>query len=543
MPDKDINIHVRAQDTEETKRQVDGVSESVEGFGRTTTDATRKASEGTEKSVRSFFSMGDILERITTQAISFGAALLGIEGAKKILDAITQYFERMATAMRDIYDKALELRQIGQNLEFQTNTAGQQRQWGMKAIEVQKVGGLPDTIIAGQLMSAVETTYKQQGGLKNTHIFDFTKQLAPLIGAAGLNQGGIDSLLRIAEQAKIPPDINAFKTFFAKTMAGAAGGKMTLEQFLENTGSGTGFTNYLQAGGTLDKAIGLYSAAGNASANKRTGNALLDLLVQISAGENKKAESAVERFSGKQLAAMSMDERADTVLNYINSLSEATRVKTLTNHGFPSAADLAKLATPQARQIIESTQKAIAATTPQDLDKQIKAYEQSPLAKQRAEDAQAAGEKLQEATDIEAWQRRLNRAKEHRIIERTKGEGRFFVGEGSEPYYIALKNMETELEAITKQYPVTTDIGQRAEQSLQAVRGGMFQLWNTGPFTPLFMPGLNRRGVALSQTLEELKSQSEPNEPNSVNITNNYGDTYHPAVGAADVNRFNPNVR
>jgi len=536
MPDKDINIHIRARDTEQTKREVKDVASSLYDYYKEMGAAGNQVEESTKKASNGFLGLGRIVDNVKNQVTGFVLGWLSIQGVMRLLDMFNQKMERMLQLSKEFYDKSLQIQQIGQGLEFQTGTAGQQKQWGMKALEVQKAGGFADIGTAGQLMHAVEATYKKEGGLKNEQIFSFLKNIAPLIGAAQLNQQGIESLFRIAEQAKIPAQADAFKGLIAKMLAGAAGGKMTLDEFLANTGTGTGFINYLAGGGSLDKAISLYSAAGNVSANKRTGNSLLDLLTQISAGQNEEARKAVERFSGSRLADMNMDQRADTVLRYINSLPESRRVQILQKKGFPSAADLAKLATPSAQQTLETARQAVSQASAENIEPAIKAYTESAAYQEEAIKTEIAMRKAQVSPQEEAWQRQLTKATGQFEILQQKGRDRLLIRDKLEPLVMALENQAAEAEQFMNSLPEGSQ-QQKEAKTLHDSIETMIDMY-TGPLEQ-YMPPTKRvlynTGVLSEKKLMDLKN-NEINQP--VTIVNDNSVNYYPTVGAVDPNRM-----
>jgi len=544
MSDKDINIHVRAEGIEQTKQQVEVVATTLYDYYKAMGDAGNQVEDSTKKASGGLLGMGRILDNITNQVSGFVFGWLSMRGALKILDLFNQKLQKMLDLSKEFYDKTLQIQQVGQSLEFQTSTVGQQRQWGMKALDVQKAGGFADIATAKTLMDAVEVTYKDKGGIKNEQIFNFTKRLAPLTGAAGLNQEGISSLFRIAEQAKVPADINAWNTMVAKIIAGAAGGKMTFDEFLANTGTGTGFTNYLTLGGSLDKAISLYAAAGNVSANKKTGNSLLDLVVQISTSQNKDAAKVIERFAGKPFKDIKLDEQADTVLKYLNSLDPSQRVKILTKNQFPSPADLSKLATPQAQQIIESTQKEIAAADVNNIEAVRKAYQKSEVYKEQAAKVDIEKQKAAMSPEEQAWQRRLTTAKGQFDILAQKSQDRLFIRDKLEPTVMAYEQIAKEAEQIMESAPKGSEQYKEAKLLRDYTMITIQTL--TGPVEQVFPPAqrqLYQKGVKISGQLEQFQS-AEPNEPNSIIINNNYDSSthYHPSVGETEATRYDPNA-
>ena len=552
MPDKDINIHVKAQDTAETKRKVDETTSSVYDLWKAVGGGAKQSGDDTDKTSQKLSGMGRIVDNLKNQVTGMVLAWISFTGVSRILDFFNQRLERSLQLSKEFYDKVIQLQQVGQGLEFQTGTTGQQRQWGMKALELQKAGGLGDIATAQALMSGAQKVYGAQGGLQNANIWNILIGMAPAIGASQMGPEGINSLFQIAEQAKVPPE--KLNDLIAKIQAGAIAGRMTFQEFLGNTGTGAGFVNYLAGGGSLDKTISLYSAAGNVSANKRTGNSLLDLLTQISAGQNEEARKTVERFSGQSFKNLNMDQRADAVLNYINSLPEATRVQTLTKRGFPSAADLSKLASPGAQQVFESAQKTVSETTAKNIQPIIDAYLKSTAVQEQRTKINIEKQKASMPMAEQLWQNRLTAAKGQYEILVQKGKAPFFYSERGEETALAYQQIMNDAQQIMESSPKDSRQYREAEQLYWQVYNESQNIGGIQQFTPFspekiigqMTPGKARRqyrhGVEFSRRLQQLQS-AEPNEPNSVTIINNYDNStiYPPPFDKGDIRRVDPN--
>jgi len=530
-PDKDINVHVRARDTEEFQRKLDDSTGSVYDFYKAMGDASNQAGEQTEKTTQKFSIMDTIIGRAKTAALGFVSAWVGMQGVSKYFDATNERLQKMLDLSKEFFDMLTNIQKVGQALAFQTNTPGQQTTWGMKALDIQKAGGLGDITSAQALMMGMQKVYGGQGGIQNANIYNVLKGIAPAVGAAGMGTEEINALFQIAERAKVAP--GGLMDMMAKIRAGAAAGKMTFGEFLSNAGSGIGFTNYLAGGGSLDKAISLYAAAGNVSANKRTGNSLLDMITDISAGQNEEARKTVERASGQSFQNMNIDQRADAVLNYINSLPEAMRVQILAKHGFAQAADIAKLATPQARQIIESTQGVIAGTTAGNILPTVNAYTQSMAFQEQQTKTETEKQKVSMSPGEQAWQHRLTAAKGQYELLAQKGQAPLFTRENVEEMILAYQQMEEESQKLIDTSPPGS---LQRRQAIELNTGIWLTLQNIKPIPfPGTVKNLYQGGIENAGRLKQLQ------EPNSVIIHNDNSINYHPTVGVTE-NQRDPNL-
>jgi hypothetical protein len=98
MPDKDINIHVRAQDTAETKRQIDQSTASVYDLWKAVGTGARQGAEGTEKATEKLSFLGSLLSKVGSYALGFFG--------------ITKAIQTMTAAIRDQSDAIKEHAQI-----------------------------------------------------------------------------------------------------------------------------------------------------------------------------------------------------------------------------------------------------------------------------------------------------------------------------------------------------------------------------------------------------------------------------------------------
>lgn len=104
MPDKDINIHIRGQDTEQTKRQVDEVGKSIEQLGQKTAESTGQAAEK--------------MSLWTSMLSKAGNYLLGIFGAAALIRETTAAIREQNEAMKEHADIALEQQNKLLRLQF-----------------------------------------------------------------------------------------------------------------------------------------------------------------------------------------------------------------------------------------------------------------------------------------------------------------------------------------------------------------------------------------------------------------------------------------
>jgi len=104
MPDKDINIHVRAKDTEETNRKLKGVGRSARRVGDETAKSHKHASRETDKATRSLSNM--------TQTCFVGARAI-ISGVTKAIQIQNEALREHAEIVTQQQNKLLRLQFLG----------------------------------------------------------------------------------------------------------------------------------------------------------------------------------------------------------------------------------------------------------------------------------------------------------------------------------------------------------------------------------------------------------------------------------------------
>ncbi len=117
MAEKDVNIHVRAKDTDATKRDTDGVAASVDNLGKKTEQAGKKGAEGTDKLTRSTEkskgAFGSFMAKLGAWAVSLvsiGAAIKVVTG---IINANKQALNEHADIAVAQQQKLLRLQFLG----------------------------------------------------------------------------------------------------------------------------------------------------------------------------------------------------------------------------------------------------------------------------------------------------------------------------------------------------------------------------------------------------------------------------------------------
>jgi len=453
---KDVNIHLKTTGAEQTKQQLDNTGRAAKGVGDKTAEGAQKGAAATEQGTKKLGAMGRMLRSLRRQALSFIGAWLGLQAVIKLVNWLIAGLERVQQLQKDIYQRSLQLVEVGQALETQTGTRGQQQFWARQAVALQKAGGLVSPQVAEQMLISMDIAFADMGGIKDKQIRQLAKQLAPFVGAAGgrgLGPAEVGQLFKFAGTAGLPPTPDAYKEYFAKLIAGYTSSEsQDIGLFL--SGLQKGGTAFLSMGGTLDEAISAYSSALAVTANEALAATLVEQIARLSGGAYQKPRQAIEQGLGVTWADLSMDERMGALLQHVEQLPEAQRIQTLTEQGFPAelTTQIGKMVSPKALRTMEATRQAVLGAQPQTIDSMTDAYLESMLGKERISQADIASKELRAGPGFADWQRRLNAIKKEHAINVAKGTDRWILNK-LEPSVIALEQMRDQLDAFSADLP------------------------------------------------------------------------------------------
>ena len=524
---KEVNIHIKTPGAEEAKRHLNDMSRSTEKVGESTAKGSRQAVAGLDKTEKKLGRLDRTTQKLTGQVKAFVGAWLGLAGAKAVVNWLIQRLERIKQLQGEIYEKSLSMAEIGQALEVQTGTVGQQQQWTKKALEVQKAGGLTDTGTAQQMMVSMDIAFKSQGGIKNPDIMNMAKQLAPFVGTMGLSGDEVTKLFEFAGTAGISPTAAAYKDYFAKLHAGYTSSKATdFGQFM--IGLQKGGTAFMGAGGSLESAIGTFSAARSVTPNESLAATTMEQIVRLSSGAYEKPRKSLEKSLGVNWSELSMDQRVTTLLQYAKSIPAGSRTQTLVEQGFePGLADvIAKMATPEATATFTSTTQKASGADAGDIEPMIESYLGTDLGKHRIGEAERSMIYHKVGPKFASWKNRRKTATSEFETIQGQHKDKWLIPDETEIDFLALDKLISDYDTFIgglpegeKKQKAEIDranlINKReASEGLTGIRGlGLNEMFD----------GTGRLGLEYSQKLQQ--QQQQP-----LTVINNYnnGITYNP---------------
>jgi len=529
--DKDLNINVKMPGAEQAKQQAKGLANATKEVGEKTASGQRQAAGATKQSNDQLTGMGRVLGNLKSQVMSFVGGWLGLHAVIKLLDVMKSKLESIEQAQEKIYNNSLSLAEVGQGLEFQTGTVGQQQYWAKQALGVQQAGGLQNPEAAQQMLVSMDIAFAKQGGIKNQQIVELGKQLAPFFGTAGLSGEEIAKVFEFAGTAGIDPATEAYTNYFAKLQAGYTASKATnFGQFM--TGLQKGGTSYMAMGGSLEEAISTFSGARSVMANEALAATLLEQTARLSSGAYEKPRKAIERARGVSWEDLTMDKRTAALLEYVESIEEGKRSEVLASQGFPVelTTQLGKMVSPEAKQTMAATRQQVAAANPESVRSQTNAFMKSMAAKKRQGDAERRMVDIEKAPEYASWREALETAKSRFDALEAEGEDKpwWLMSDATETQYLAFEELLKDVESLEKD-AVTGEHKKRIEDMKAFIHLNMMGLQGSPKTSRILKSVVHKRGKLASKKVWELEADMVAQGPPV--IINDHSINYYPRVG------------
>ncbi|HBG77669.1 MAG TPA: hypothetical protein DDW84_02305 [Phycisphaerales bacterium] len=540
MSDKDVNIHVKADGVPQTKKDFEDISKSAQQLGQKTVEGNKQAADSTEKATQKMSFQQRILDGLVSQAKGLVVAWLGMKSVSLLWDTLNKKIERSLELSKEFYNKTVDVQRLGQRLELQTGTVGQQRQWGNKILALQKESGLTDPVAAQQAMLAADIAFSKQGGVKDEKILNLLMSVSSFFGAAQLTSDAVSKLFEFAGIAGVKPTEAAYKDYFAKILAGFTSSKTTdLGEYM--IGLQKGATGYVAQGGSLAEAIATFSAARSVMANESLAATLLEQVTRLSGGGYEKPRKAIERGMHVKWDDLDVDERKAAMLSYVLTIPESKRSQRLAKEGFPVelTGQLSKIVSAEATQTLENTRRVVSDANSANLAPLLSAYKKSSPYRQTASKTKGVQNQIASVTpDEELWQDRLTMAEDEFSVLQKKGEDAFFIKDKLEPTLIAYDTMAKEARELSKSLPKGSQQQKQALQLLYNIETSRHIFTDpVGQLMPQTKKELYNRGVRFSGQLDSL---AEPNsqQPIIINNKTDMSTHYHPSIEPNEVQRF-----
>jgi len=165
MPDKDINIHVRAQETRRTKTELDSVAKSAQQVGTKTAEGHKVAADSIEQATQKMSGMERALGRLKS-------LLLGLFGGAAAIRAVTAAIRAQSEAIKEHSRIALEQQNQLLRLQFLGDFFTEKPQLRREVMELAEFGKRPFEEVA----NAWYNLRSKGGGLTQAQQKEIMKQ-------------------------------------------------------------------------------------------------------------------------------------------------------------------------------------------------------------------------------------------------------------------------------------------------------------------------------------------------------------------------------
>jgi|GEM_PF-6522750 len=374
--------------------------------------------------------------------LGFIAAWAGLDKVIAKLQKLTESLKAIQAQQKNIHEGNRAILEIGQAWETQTGTVGKQGAWAKTAVEVAAAGGLKSLADVEAMGIGMDIAHGTTGGIRNPKNQKLAKELAPMFGAAQLSGKEISMFFELASTMGVEQTKEGYQQAFAQVMGGYRASRASnFGTYVTGLLSGGGA--YMAMGGDPKKAISLYSAARAVTTSENLAATLLEQATRISSGAYEEPRKALEKFAGAKWENLNMDQRMDVLLQYAHSIPESERTKRLAAEGFPAemAQALTKMVSPVGIDALEESTQKVSTASRKNVVGQGRAYLESPLGKARKTQWEYAVRKLDAGGKFNAWQHRLQEAKEELDIRVATGKDDVLINNEDEKYFIAYQKM------------------------------------------------------------------------------------------------------
>jgi len=551
---KNINIPVSVEGAEQARSKLDSIGRGGKELGNQFVAGEIQVSGSADKMSEKLTFLDRVIGRVHSQVYRFVASWLGLIGAQRLISWLIDRLEKIQQLQKDICDKSQEMLELGQSLEVATGTKGKQQYWSEQISGVAAAGGLKSEEIARQMMLAANAAYSKQGGIGNKNILDFVKGISPFFGAQQLSADDASKLIEFAGAAGVPADKKDFYSFVSKLQAGAkTTGAKTFGEFF--TGARESLAAFIAAGGSLDKGLGLY-AASRGAAGEGGAAAMMEGILKLATGLDKKEQRAVERSMKVDWSKLPLDERIDVLSKYIGGLPSQSRERILKRRGFPAETGelFDKLSGTKAAASAVDMQKYLQQTTVESEQAQAETWPTTAAGKEVVQQREETKKNDKISQRFKEWTRRFTAAESEVKRREVTGERHAVLGmipipKTTEIDTALVQNLLNEYDEFIKTAPE----GWGKQEAIRYREGLRKTTTTFHPFHPQEFAAHRLRGEAkiASDVLDSLnyereithrlnKRQQQAEIPPTINIHNDHSLIFNPVVGTKAERRIGP---
>ncbi len=395
MP-KDVNIHIKTQGGDESRREIDKTSQSARQMGDGVQDAGRKSQEGGEKIARTGKNATraaggmNLLGRAAGFVTKGLLGLLAITGLDSFFSKWADYARKAAAAQRELADSTRELDQATKALASQANVMGSPEgvDQARRQIEaIQQQGRLADWKQAKAIAVALHSAYGTSGQLLSADQMGIAGVVADTAQREDLSGKAVSNMIKVLSAMQASNAQEARQRIQQLTTAQKAAGVDTFEEFI--TGGIGAILPQLAFGGSPEVAMAQY---GGVLASFKSGEEGAERVKQAVAMMNR---PAVAKAVGGGYAQLPFDQRLKAFRQWVARSSDKELMAAgLTSDQLNVLRVVFKPENIQkVREIEALTQKA----TAEEFTRQAEGYWQTRLGKSEAIRAKTLAESVTDA--------------------------------------------------------------------------------------------------------------------------------------------------
>jgi len=514
MSDKDINIHVKAQDIPQTKIDFEDVGKSIEDVGKKIADGNKQAADSTEKLSQKTTDQSNIVDKLVTGVKSYVLAWLSIEGVKKAINWFIEKLEKIRDLQKEIHETTTDYAKIGQSLVAMTGTVGKEQEYAKLAAGITQKGGFENKNISAQMLRSAQTSFKNQKGIDNPQVISLLNEMAPVFGAYGFGEEEIKAFMDIAEKAKTPMTGKSYKTLFAQLKTTADVSKTEVKETVINFQSAT--AAFMSQGGSPEVAEKLYASVRSVTGDDAAAASIFEQTTKLSEGGYEKPRRAIERKFGVKWKDLNADQRAELLVKYIQNLPEGKAEQILEKEGFPSRGRFNLMATPEAREAFAVAEKQTTAASDKDIEPVVKDYLASTYTQERQQISGKELKGIDEDFSRRNWELRYSKFKTNFDTLEGRAKERKYISDEWEPLYDTFTEMATEAQSIVREFGNDSEIGRQARELMGELAGSRAKAEII--FGGMLGASAEQEGLGYENRLAELKKQAQQKRLKSAGI-------------------------
>lgn len=189
---KEVNIHIKAKDADETKRKIQEVGQATESAGR----QVEKGGESAEKTASKMNTLGSAVSSLK----GWLTGLISIHGLFAFFERWLELLRNIGEAQQKVVESTKSLNDAAKSYAGQVNILGTEGgidKAKQQILDIQAAGNITDFKLAEAVAISTHSAYGTTGELLAGDNLDIAKTVGGLAQRRNLSAGGTDNLLKL----------------------------------------------------------------------------------------------------------------------------------------------------------------------------------------------------------------------------------------------------------------------------------------------------------------------------------------------------------